>query len=805
MTENFTLNKFLTKAIMSFALTFIAFGTYAQVVNTLTVTSPASIAGDYQFAIAGFGQQLTSPLSGIGGLIDDGTDPVNDGCEPGASNIVGKIAFIDRGDCQFGTKALNAENAGCIAVVICNNNDDPIFQMVPGDDGPNVNVPTGMVSMADCNTIKVMLEMDDIEATIQNLCAPPVYGPEVIWGRNAGEGDFANGFDGWVVEDDPSLEVSTWHYDINADATGLFTAYQIQSPTACNGAAVMSSDSLDNGGTTIGAGPCPNPCISELVSPTIDVSSADPEKGFFIQFAQAFRQFTSEYQIVVSKNGGATYPDTIFLNQDAVVNSPNIDEIVKIPLLGYEGTQSIKFKFRYVGNYYYWIIDDVAITNESYVDMQLNNNWYAAPPSWRVPASQVSEMPFLVDMFNNGNLVAENVEVDINIFDESGTQVYDQTMAYGDVGAYTLRENQVLTGGTWVAPSEPGIYTGSYAVRAETSTDFTNNLLNTNDSITFQLEVTENVFSNIPGELDGNGMNGMTDGSIFSDNGNSASPAYASGAVFYTPNGAGHKVGNITFGVSDEQTVASGFVHARLYQWVGDLDNSSLMEPTERALVGVNTVIVDTSSNKRNIEIPMFAASPAGDPIPGEDVDLVDNGQYMLVLLAEPLSPTVQLDVISASNSNGFNRNYNHFASNMAFDSLFIDRNPGTYFEVMTAGTPAEFESIAIDFYDINELWAEIVVYPVGTGAEDINSNIELKAYPNPTGDMLNVNVALTNPSDITLEILDLSGKLVQTDKFQNVKTGTIVLTTEQLSNGVYLLNVRSDEGIRTEKIMIQR
>jgi len=61
--------------------------------------------------LATFGNQPTQPVSGPGTLIEDGTDPVNDGCEPGSSNVSAKVAFIDRGVCEFGTKALYAENA----------------------------------------------------------------------------------------------------------------------------------------------------------------------------------------------------------------------------------------------------------------------------------------------------------------------------------------------------------------------------------------------------------------------------------------------------------------------------------------------------------------------------------------------------------------------------------------------------------------------------------------------------------------------------------------------------------------------
>lgn len=815
MIKNFTLNNLFTKACFTFALGFMAFGLGAQVPNTLRVTAPADVAGDYQFAIAAFGQQPTNAFSGTGVFIDDGVEPITDGCETGASNISGRIAFIDRGSCEFGTKALQAQNAGAAAVVICNNDDTPIFQMVPGTDGDNVSALSGMVSRADCETLRVALTTGEIEATILNLCVPPTYGPEVIWGRNTGEGDFNGGLGDWTVENISMSDVNTWHWDANADATGAFTGYQITSPTACNGAVVMSSDSLDNGNTTVlGSGPCPAPCTAELISPTIDVSSADPEQGFFIQFAQAFREFTSTYQVIVSRNGGVTWPDTFQINDDAPVNSPNIDETVRVPLIGYEGTQSIRFKFRYVGNYYYWIIDDVALTNESFVDMQLNDNFYSVYPSWRVPASQVSEMPFLVDMFNNGNVDAENVEIDINIQDENGTEVHAQTYSIGTVDAFTLNENTVAANGTWTPPAVPGIYTGSYAVRAETSTSFPNNLNTTNDTIFFQMEVTENTFQNVPGLPDGNLVRAMTSGCVCGDDqgvDDDVNNATAQGSVFFVPNGEGHYLESVTFGVLDNQVVASGFIHARLYQWFTDSDGGQGMDLAERALVGTNTIIVDTivdQLSRENITIPLNPVDGAGNEIPGGQLDLANDAQYMLVLLAEPLSPGMQIDLIAANNTNGFDRNFNHGAVNLAFDSLGIDRNPGSYYVGLETGNIADFEAQPTIFsYGINTLWSVMTIQPGSiVNTEDLNSDIELVTYPNPAGEYINVNYTLENPSEMVIEILDFNGRLVQRDEFKApTANGTVVLDTHDVPSGAYLLNIRTDEGISTEKIMIQK
>jgi len=98
---------------------------------------------------------MTDPANAVTGTLIMGRDAtVADtlGCAPLINNssatltdMTGNIAVIYRGDCQFGTKALNAQNAGAIAVVLINHTGEPVG-MAGGDDGPNVTIPVIMIS-----------------------------------------------------------------------------------------------------------------------------------------------------------------------------------------------------------------------------------------------------------------------------------------------------------------------------------------------------------------------------------------------------------------------------------------------------------------------------------------------------------------------------------------------------------------------------------------------------------------------------------------------------------------------------------
>jgi hypothetical protein len=118
-----------------------------EVVN-VNVSSPASLAGDYDSIPAGFGPQV--PGAGISGellLVDDGSSPVIDGCEAINTDLTGKIALIERGSCNFTVKVVNAQDAGATAVVIFQNTADGPFVMGGEDD--SITIPSVMISKAD--------------------------------------------------------------------------------------------------------------------------------------------------------------------------------------------------------------------------------------------------------------------------------------------------------------------------------------------------------------------------------------------------------------------------------------------------------------------------------------------------------------------------------------------------------------------------------------------------------------------------------------------------------------------------------
>ncbi|MEE8525197.1 MAG: M36 family metallopeptidase, partial [Thermoanaerobaculia bacterium] len=126
--------------------------------SIVTVNSPGSIAGDYTATAAGFGAALNATgITGDFELVDDGTALGSEGCNSLSGFTAGRVAVIDRGSCEFGTKVLNAENAGAIAAIVVNNQGDGTIVMGPGAQGNQVSISSVMIGQSDGDTIKAEL------------------------------------------------------------------------------------------------------------------------------------------------------------------------------------------------------------------------------------------------------------------------------------------------------------------------------------------------------------------------------------------------------------------------------------------------------------------------------------------------------------------------------------------------------------------------------------------------------------------------------------------------------------------------
>jgi extracellular elastinolytic metalloproteinase len=134
----------------------------------VVVNTPASIAGSYFGQRAAFGPPLNpTGVTGDVVLVDDGVGTSTDACEAITNAVAGKIALIDRGNCDFTVKVKNAQNASAIAAIVANNAGDD-FVIMRGTD-PTITIPSAFIGQTDGRTLR---SVTSVNATVKSIDPP---------------------------------------------------------------------------------------------------------------------------------------------------------------------------------------------------------------------------------------------------------------------------------------------------------------------------------------------------------------------------------------------------------------------------------------------------------------------------------------------------------------------------------------------------------------------------------------------------------------------------------------------------------
>jgi hypothetical protein len=711
------------------------------------------------------------------------------GCDAltNAAAMQGKIAVIDRGSCDFVLKARNAEAAGAIAVIICNNLPDTddngglINMGLPDGQMDDVTITAYSMSQEGCAEFRALLPAS-------GSINPPAFGEStgstVLWGANEGEGDFNGGLNGWTTNtvscNGNMSEVDTWKWqDGGADNSGSFGSALTPGPSYCNGFMVLNSDFLDNAGNALdengntvnsafGSGDCPAPQIAELISPTIDISGADVA-GVSLEFFQETRQFNSRFFVEYSIDGGENYA-FVEINDDVATNESNSEFKVSVPLAGAAGASQLKIRFTYFANYYYWAIDDVKIVEREANNMRVNENFFAAAPNILVPKSQVDSINFLADVQNVGALTQDNVTLSVKVTDDAdGSEVFSDAVNLGSIIADSIAENNLFPN-KFLPPAEVASYTGIYTVSSDAE-DFDS----TNNSRTIKFGVSEDEFANEDRTNLGNIQ--ITDPTQI--------PTWALGNYFYVPKGEGWKVTKFGIGISNAAEVGGLDVGVRMFKWVdidADSNENGFPEaaPNERELIGFADY--EILGNELIDDINLVDVDDPDDPI------LLEDDAHYIVMM------TMDATIGVSAKDDLYN---SYLAMNLASTA---------------AGKPRFFsftgdsDDIGETVYDANTTFTPLVrMYIAKTDASSVTelpADNLITASPNPATDYVLLDMDFTKSFDnVEIMMTDMAGRVVLIRELENVQKHQMRIDVSNLAAGVFNLNISTPDGVRTTKI----
>ncbi|RYF01683.1 MAG: peptidase [Oxalobacteraceae bacterium] len=124
-------------------------------------STAGNAAGDYQVGDASFGPPLSNPP--VRGQLMPVVDQANGtglACTPlNATNVLavrGNVALVDRGSCDFVTKAATVQAAGAIGMVVADNQPGDVAGMSGSD--PSIAIPSVRVTQAAGTTLKAALQ-----------------------------------------------------------------------------------------------------------------------------------------------------------------------------------------------------------------------------------------------------------------------------------------------------------------------------------------------------------------------------------------------------------------------------------------------------------------------------------------------------------------------------------------------------------------------------------------------------------------------------------------------------------------------
>lgn len=200
------INQHLTKLFTALAVVCLsAFGLQAQSDATVIITAPAGAEGSIEAIQAVFGPGITADVSGpVAEGID--TSGLAAGCGSVTVDLTGTIALIDRAVCGFAEKAVNAQAAGAVGVIICNtefrSGVDQRYKAITmgGDDGGVLTIPVVMIPYQQCADMRVNIG-NGLEVTLSSSVLPVAAGETCDASIEIGPGTYSaaplvNGYGG---------------------------------------------------------------------------------------------------------------------------------------------------------------------------------------------------------------------------------------------------------------------------------------------------------------------------------------------------------------------------------------------------------------------------------------------------------------------------------------------------------------------------------------------------------------------------------------------------------------------------------
>ncbi|MEO1262370.1 MAG: T9SS type A sorting domain-containing protein [Bacteroidota bacterium] len=580
-------------------------------------------------------------------------------------------------------------------------------------------------------------------------------------------------FDGGIPADWTALEVagnnnasSNWVWT-DAGPMGQFPTDPLASTTAANGWMMFDSDLNCSGEQNVW-----------LITPQLDLSTRDL---VILQFENLYREFNSLVELQVSTDSMLWTPFQLFpdaqngdFSDSPANNNPHKVTVDLTSTAANESSVWIAFQFLAdsttieagtdVGCGYNWQIDDVALLDVDPtppVDLALVDYFYP-PLSFATPSSQIDwdTMGFSGNVANLGTADATNVVLKATVSSQ-GNVLFEDSIVVDNIPVGT-------TDSLLIVPSlyPPALDQGTYFIDYELySLDGADGDLS-NNTVSRAYVVTEDLWSKDNGPTIAFNIGGgdYDIANVYWTSPNLIETYYAISTTFSAATNAtdgplANFGNNIILTEVDEAEI--------LPDWSNfDTDVNYITNEGLNIVSFTPHTFTGTNFSDQTVNFEDFDTGEPG-------VELKAGTRYILIASYEGANNVVfhghdEATVHDAISSLVFNGNW--------FLGGFEDQ-PAAHLRMTI--------SMSVDVED--KLSPELV------------ANI----FPNPVNDHFNLELNFEKPELVNVTIANLDGRVVSTDIMENVQQVNKQYNVSNLPAGTYLVRVTTEEGSRTQKVVV--
>jgi len=573
--------------------------------------------------------------------------------------------------------------------------------------------------------------------------------------------NFAGGFPAdWTRADLSSNQIGGWQHTLLAPQGQFSTNIGVLNSTSNeNGYMILDGD-FYNPGTP----PSEHDMDAYMQTPVLDLSSYQDVK---LHFQYAFRYCCDaseiEMNVRVSTDGGTTFTNIDF-RDGLEVNRVSVNAVNKnINISNIAGGQSnVVIRFHVKGaSHYFWMIDDVAITEAAdndlvllrrFVDFYYEDGGYYT----QLPYSQLGEIDFRGRTYNNGVATQTGAKLNIAVT-KDGSEIYNSSSSGASIGRL---DTTILSLTNTFNPEGTGEYSISFNLNQDQEDQIPTD--NTLPNATFSVGDT------ICARDDGN-----TESLVrYSTSNYVGGDVDGSRAVtrFDLPNEGSLKSMSI-FIFDDSLTVGTSF-KAVVY---GLSDLGITLNPLlESDIVDINT----SADLNKWYHIP-FITDGVNEIIPE------DGASYL-----------VGIEVFGVGATSG-NRRVSIGAERRT------QQPQRTTYVYITGGNPGwGFTENGQPLIRLNILDPTASVNNINPNYFSLGQNI-----PNPTSNETRIEYFISEFTNVNLSVIDITGKSVYAENLGNKAQGKhqINLDLSDLSNGIYFYTLRTKFGEQTKRMVIAK